>query len=193
MNHSFFLLTLRDTFEVRAVASNVRAAKPVCLAGNGLETTMILRTFCTIAAITAMALPAHADTLATCVTITKADVEQLFERWNASLKTGDPQRVADNYAEDAILLPTVSNKPRLTREERVDYFVEFLKKEPVGAIDSRIIQIGCNMAVDAGLYTFTLHGHDKVRARYTFTYEFKDGKWVIAHHHSSVMPEKAGS
>lgn len=31
-------------------------------------------------------------------------------RWNAALQTGDPEKVADMYAEDAILLPTVSNK-----------------------------------------------------------------------------------
>jgi uncharacterized protein (TIGR02246 family) len=154
---------------------------------------MILRAFFAMAVVTAVAVPAYAEEAATCAPIAKADVERLFDRWNDSLKTGDPEKVADNYAEDAILLPTVSNKPRLTREERVDYFTEFLKKEPVGTIDSRVIKIGCNTAVDAGLYTFTLHGHDLVHARYTFTYEFKDGKWGIAHHHSSAMPEKAGS
>jgi uncharacterized protein (TIGR02246 family) len=154
---------------------------------------MILKAFLTAAAVTALALPAYAEPAASCAAITKAQVEQLFDRWNASLKTGDPEKVADNYAVDAILLPTVSNKPRLTREERVDYFTEFLRKEPVGVIDSRVIKIGCNSVVDAGLYTFTLHGHDQVHARYTFTYEFKNGKWMIAHHHSSAMPEKPGS
>lgn len=154
---------------------------------------MILRVFLTAAAISALSISAQAQQATKCALATKGDVEKLFDRWNASLKTGDPQKVADNYAEDAILLPTVSNKPRLTREERVDYFKEFLKKEPVGVIDSRVIKIGCNSVVDAGLYTFTLHGHDQVHARYTFTYEFKNGKWAIAHHHSSVMPEKPGS
>jgi uncharacterized protein (TIGR02246 family) len=154
---------------------------------------MIFKAFVTATAVVALAVPAYAGPRQQCATITKAQVEQLFERWNASLKTGNPEKVVDNYSADAILLPTVSNKPRLTREERVDYFVEFLKKEPVGAIDSRVIKIGCNTVVDAGLYTFTLHGHDVVHARYTFTYEFKNGKWLIAHHHSSAMPEKAGS
>ena len=30
---------------------------------------------------------------------------------------------------------------------------------------------------------------DKVKARYTYVYQFEDGEWKIAHHHSSVMPE----
>jgi uncharacterized protein (TIGR02246 family) len=158
-----------------------------------MEKTMIAKTALALASLTLFAMPVHAGESATCAPITKTQVEQLFDRWNASLKTGDADKVADNYAEDAILLPTVSNKPRLTRAERVDYFKEFLKKEPVGVINSRVVKIGCNTVVDAGLYTFTLHGHDQVAARYTFTYEFKDGKWLIAHHHSSAMPEKAGS
>jgi uncharacterized protein (TIGR02246 family) len=161
--------------------------------GHTLGGNMIIRAFFTAAALAALVPPAQAQSAVKCARITKTDVEKLFDRWNASLKTADPEKVADNYAEDAVLLPTVSNKPRLTRAERVEYFKEFLKKEPVGAIDSRVIKIGCNSVVDAGLYTFTLHGHDQVHARYTFTYEFKNGKWVIAHHHSSAMPEKPAS
>ena len=34
----------------------------------------------------------------------------------------------------------------------------------------RRIKIGCNDALDAGIYTFTFGNGSKVRARYTFTY-----------------------
>lgn len=125
-----------------------------------------------------------------CSPITKPQVERLFDRWNASLSTLDPEKVAENYASDAVLLPTLSNTPRLTHEERKDYFTEFLKKHPRGEIDSRTIKIGCNKAVDTGTYSFTLDGGIKVPARYTFTYEYNDGKWLISTHHSSAMPEK---
>ena len=53
-----------------------------------------------------------------CTPITKKQVEGLFDRWNSSLATLDPEKVVENYAPDAVLLPTVSNKPRLTQEER---------------------------------------------------------------------------
>lgn len=137
-----------------------------------------------------MATPALAEE---CAPISKPQVEQLFDRWNASLATLDPEKVVENYASDAVLLPTLSNKPRLTQEERKDYFVDFLKKEPQGKIDSRTIKLGCNDALDTGIYTFILKDGGKVRARYTFTYEFQDGKWLISSHHSSAMPDKNAS
>lgn len=127
---------------------------------------------------------------AECAPITDDGVAELFDRWNASLATLDSAKVAANYAENAILLPTLSNTPRLTQEQRVDYFDHFLEKRPVGSIDSRVIRIGCNMAADSGTYTFALADGTKVPARYTYTYEFIDGKWLITGHHSSMMPEK---
>jgi uncharacterized protein (TIGR02246 family) len=141
-------------------------------------------------ALAASSLPAFADTSMTCKAVADADVSGLFDRWNASLKTGNPDEVVKNYATDSILLPTVSNKPRLTQDERRDYFVHFLENHPVGEINMRRIKIGCNDALDAGIYTFTFGNGNKVRARYTFTYVLQDGKWLISSHHSSAMPEK---
>jgi hypothetical protein len=37
-------------------------------------------------------------------------VKAQFDGWNAALATLSPEKVADRYAEDAVLLPTVSNK-----------------------------------------------------------------------------------
>lgn len=44
-------------------------------------------------------------------------------------------QVADLYAPSAVLLPTLSNKVRDTREEIMDYFVKFLAGKPTGKID----------------------------------------------------------
>jgi uncharacterized protein (TIGR02246 family) len=90
-----------------------------------------------------------------CKAADEQEIAALFDRWNRSLQTGDPHKVVANYAERSILLPTVSNKPRLTEAEKEEYFHHFLENKPVGKIDSRIIEIGCNTAFDAGLYTFT--------------------------------------
>lgn len=131
----------------------------------------------------------HAESQVSCVKADTKTVEQLFERWNDSLKSGSAKDVSSNYLSDAVLLPTLSNQARLTDAERKDYFIEFLKKGPVGKIDSRVIRTGCNKAIDTGTYTFTFKDGAKVSARYTFTYAWDGNKWLISSHHSSVMPE----
>jgi uncharacterized protein (TIGR02246 family) len=133
--------------------------------------------------------PAATTPSATCRTTTEGEIAGLFDRWNASLATLDPDQVVANYAPDAVLLPTVSNTPRTNHAEIRAYFTDFLKKTPQGRIDRRIVKIGCNVVQDVGVYTFSLKGGQKVQARYTFVYEFRNGQWVIAHHHSSAMPE----
>ena len=58
----------------------------------------------------------------------------------------------------------------------------------------RHIQIGCNTALDAGLYTFTMGKTGKeVKARYSYTYRWDGKEWLITSHHSSAMPEKAAA
>lgn len=121
---------------------------------------------------------------------TESEIAALFDRWNRSLQTRDPRRVVANYAERSILLPTVSNKPRLTFEEKVDYFQHFLENGPAGVIDMRQITISGDIAVDSGLYTFTFaKTGQSVSARYSFTYQWNGTAWLILSHHSSGMPE----
>jgi uncharacterized protein (TIGR02246 family) len=126
-----------------------------------------------------------------CKSTSEQEIASLFDRWNQSLQTGDPHKVVANYAERSILLPTVSNKPRLTPAEREDYFHHFLEDRPSGKIDLRFVEIGCNTAVDAGLYTFTFAKTGAVvSGRYSYTYHWDGSKWLITSHHSSAMPEK---
>lgn len=126
-----------------------------------------------------------------CKRTSEQEIADLFERWNRSLQSGDVQAVVANYAERSILLPTVSNTPRITVAEKADYFEHFLQNKPVGKIDMRFIEIGCNSAFDAGLYTFTFGNTGaQVQARYTYTYVWNGKQWLISSHHSSAMPEK---
>lgn len=125
-----------------------------------------------------------------CKTTTEQEIASLFDRWNSSLQTGDPHKVVANYATKSILLPTVSNKPRLTPAEKEDYFHHFLENKPSGKIDLRTIELGCNTAVDAGLYTFTFAKTGAVvSGRYSYTYRWDGTQWLITSHHSSKMPE----
>ena len=120
----------------------------------------------------------------------KKEIASLFDRWNKSLKSGDPDQVVKNYAKNSILLATLANKPRLTVAEKKSYFKFFLINKPVGKINTRKIEVGYDTAVDAGVYTFTFAKTGAVvKARYTFTYRFNRNKWLITSHHSSRMPE----
>ena len=158
---------------------------------------MLLLAMLAIGAVTGLPagnIPAQAKVLTeTCRPITPQQVAVLFDRWNASLaKT--PDAVILNYSTDAVLLPTKENGPLIGRQEIRGYFVHFLAQHPTGVIDQRTIKIGCNMAFDVGLYTFTVDGSQpgsrtKIAARYTFIYEPRGTQWLIVHHHSSVLPE----
>ena len=120
----------------------------------------------------------------------KKEIAPLFDRWNKSLKSGDPDQVVKNYAKNSILLATLANKPRLTVAEKRSYFKFFLINKPSGKINTRKIEVGYDTAVDAGIYTFTFAKTGAVvKARYTFTYRFNKNKWLITCHHSSRMPE----
>jgi uncharacterized protein (TIGR02246 family) len=124
-----------------------------------------------------------------CVAESEQDIAALFDRWNESLKTGDPYKVVANYASKSVLLPTVSSKPRFTVEEKADYFREFQLNQPDGRIDSRTIELDCNTAIDEGLYSFTFQKTGvTVKARYTFTYKWDGKQWLITSHHSSRLP-----
>lgn len=126
---------------------------------------------------------------------TEQEISALFDGWNKALQTGDPQAVADRYADDSVLLPTLSNEIRADRESRVEYFEHFLQKRPLGTkIESHINVLDEDSALDAGLYRFDLTNHEtgeksSVVARYTYEYEKRGGKWLIVNHHSSLLPE----
>ncbi|MFD5336581.1 SgcJ/EcaC family oxidoreductase [Streptomyces hawaiiensis] len=127
---------------------------------------------------------------------TKTQVLGLFDHWNAALRTGDPKKVADLYAKDAVLLPTVSNQVRTDRAGILDYFEHFLRNKPVGTkIESVVNVLDRDTVIDTGVYEFTLTDHDTgekstVKARYTYAYEKQpDGTWLIVNHHSSKMPQ----
>ncbi|MGA9700039.1 SgcJ/EcaC family oxidoreductase [Pseudomonas sp.] len=122
------------------------------------------------------------------------EIAGLFDRWNSALQSGNVKAVVDLYAPGAVLQPTVSNQVRNTPELIANYFDHFLALKPVGQINYREIrQLGSNVAMDSGVYTFTLtekNGEVRhVQARYTFVYEQVGGQWKILNHHSSAMPE----
>ncbi|KAL7578678.1 hypothetical protein ACA910_009817 [Epithemia clementina (nom. ined.)] len=122
--------------------------------------------------------------------ITEEQVKSLFHLWNNALATLDSDMVARRYAKNAVLLPTVSDKPRTDYASIKDYFDVFLKNKPQGTILESYVQVGNGWCKDVGIYEFTMGATgDRVKGRYSFVYTYEDGEWKISHHHSSVMPE----
>jgi uncharacterized protein (TIGR02246 family) len=138
--------------------------------------------------------PAQARNTEVCQSITKQQVAGLFDHWNHALGTRKTEQVVAAYTPDATLLPTVQDGPLVGPAEIGKYFTYFLKQSPAATIETRIIHTGCNVAYDIGVYDFQVDGDQpgarkQVKARYTFVYVPVHGKWLIAHHHSSVLPE----
>lgn len=120
-----------------------------------------------------------------------SEISDQFEKWNSALLTEDPDQVVACYAEDAILLPTVSAQVRHDHDEIRDYFVHFLTKKPEGRIDEQNIRIFNDIAINSGRYTFAVTENDQradVAARFTFVYRKDAQGWQIIEHHSSVLP-----
>ena len=118
------------------------------------------------------------------------DVVVLFDSWNAALATLNPDTVTTLYAEDAVLLPTVSNQVRHNHTEIRDYFVGFLQKSPQGVIDeSNVCILSDTHATNSGVYTFTFGDGSSVTARFSYLYVATADGWKILQHHSSAMPE----
>jgi uncharacterized protein (TIGR02246 family) len=138
----------------------------------------------------------NASAAAACQTISKPQVAALFDRWNKALLTRRTEAVVADYAPAASLLPTIQNGPLVGSQAIGKYFDYFLKQAPAATIDTRIIETGCNIAYDIGLYSFMVNGDEpnsrkQVKARYTFIYAPVQGKWLIVHHHSSALPVAA--
>jgi hypothetical protein len=133
------------------------------------------------------------DVLVPAALINKAQVRGLFSLWNSSLATKDARIVAKRYSKDPIVFTIESDIPCTDYASIKNNYELFLQRKPQGEILDGKILIGHNWANDAGICEFTLGTTgEKIKARYSFFYEYEDGQWKIAQHHLSEMPEQKG-
>ncbi|KAL4551696.1 hypothetical protein Ndes2526B_g05965 [Nannochloris sp. 'desiccata'] len=115
-----------------------------------------------------------------------------FNLWNKALATKKASVVTARYKygnKYGVLLPTLSNKVRRTKEGLEDYFKSFLKNSPQGKITELYASQKAGYTFASGLYDFTLTTDGKqslVPARFSYVFN-KNCK--IIQHHSSQMPE----
>ena len=123
----------------------------------------------------------------------KKEIMQALESWGKAVKTRDPDHVTRLYAEDGVLWGTVSQTIRPGHELIHDYFVHFLAKENIrGKVTDQNIRIYGDIAINSGSYTFKWTENAQeiaADARFSFVYRNIEGKWMIADHHSSFVPE----
>lgn len=122
--------------------------------------------------------------------MTKSQVEEVFEMWNQALQSGDPRKVAELYAETPVFLPTLSSRVCTDRDQVEAYFESFLKLQPRAELDESHERIFDDLITHSGLYTFQLQAEKRrVQVRFSFVYQWREGRWQILEHHSSQMPE----
>ena len=123
-----------------------------------------------------------------CEPIDHYQVKELIHRWNTALQSGDAAAAADEYWENSVLLSTYRAEPLFTRQQKLDYFADFLARRPEMYVDSEWSDIGCNTVVSGGRYTFHMADGHVAKARYLFAFRFEAGRWRISGHHSSLVP-----
>ena len=165
---------------------------------NSRRALMLAVSAVTLIAMGAVSPSSAAARSMQCAAASKVTIEAQFKRFNDSWQTHDPNKVAALFSPDAVLLATVSNKPRTTHPEIRDYFDHFLLSRPIAKIDTSTVWVDCNTASRVGTWTIALtdpktHKKTDVHARYSFLYKFDRGQWWIEHLHSSLMPETGAS
>jgi uncharacterized protein (TIGR02246 family) len=139
-------------------------------------------------------------TLTGCTLASKIDTQPqtaitLGESWGKTLATRDAKKIAGQYAPDAVLLATFTNKIQ-TPEARLKYFQGLAKNDGLRVkFNTMVARTLANDTVSlSGLYTFMYEDAQgrtvKAPARYTFVWENRNGEWKVVEHHSSVRPEK---
>jgi len=123
--------------------------------------------------------------------------QENFNKWNDALKSKDYEKVASLYSTtDLTFLPTVSAEFVRDGPTTKEYFMEFLKKHPVGTVTSDEVQsYGPSAYLHSGMYTFMIGPENErkaVDARFSFMWRKIGDAWKIVHHHSSALPKVAG-
>lgn len=138
-----------------------------------------------ILATVVTALPAAADT--------RQDVDAATAQWIDAFNRRDVDAITALYATDAVFLgtssPVLRDRPFLVR----DYFDGLARLPPDARqrLGEHLVQIFGDVAVSSGFYTLTRTEAGRPvesRARFTFVYQRREGRWLIVTHHSSALP-----
>lgn len=120
------------------------------------------------------------------------DANAVIDRWSATYSANDRDALVGLYTPDAILLGTTSPIVSKGADGLRTYFEALPGSGRKNAITERYtIVLNDDAVVGTGFYTFTRAAdNDTPRpSRFTMLVVKRDGKWMIAHHHSSPRAE----
>ncbi|WP_207178222.1 nuclear transport factor 2 family protein [Methylobacterium indicum] len=139
--------------------------------------------------------PAVGATNARSITYCLTEANKALQTWVQNVSRRDIDAVLDLYAPDAILVPTLSDDVREREDSRRRYFEMFLANEGLSCgitVQKGRVSARLGTVVIGGLYCFTMVREGRteiVPARFLFTFEEIDGRWLITGHHSSQAVE----
>jgi uncharacterized protein (TIGR02246 family) len=116
------------------------------------------------------------------------EASAVVDQWSATYSANDRNALVRLYSPDALLLGTTDPVATRGTEAIREYFVALDKGGRRSTIrEKNVIVLGENAAVVAGFYDFARQeqNYEPRPSRFTFVVVRHDGKWMIAHHHSS--------
>lgn len=124
----------------------------------------------------------------------KGSPKEAYVQWVTEVEKskGNPDKVVELYAKDAILLPTLSPVMCTSKKMITNYMVHFLSMQDMQVETKELItrKYG-DIAMATGFYNFTFTKNGKkmmIRARFDFWYKLEEGNWKIIFHQSSIVP-----
>jgi uncharacterized protein (TIGR02246 family) len=126
-------------------------------------------------------------------TESRADVAAVTKSWGSAFNDCNPEKLAALYHPDAVFWGTVAQTIISTPAGVRQYFDRACAATPrfKVAFGEQFIRVYGDTAVNSGTYTFSRTVDGQLRsgaARYSFTYRNVNGTWIIADHHSSLIP-----
>ena len=123
----------------------------------------------------------------------RAGVVVAANSWAQAFNDCNPEKLATLYLPDAVLWGTVSQTVISTPAGVRQYFDRACAATPQFKVSfgEQLVRVYGDAANNSGTYTFSRTVDGQLRsgpARYSFTYRNVNGTWLIADHHSSLVP-----
>lgn len=120
------------------------------------------------------------------------EIKKVIDCWLNSFTGDTVKTICDLYDDQASLWGTFSPIKRNNKALIANYFEQIFKfKNRNVELNESNIRLFDNIAICNGLYTFNWVNQgvkEITKARFSFVYIKKDNKWLIAEHHSSILP-----